>query len=68
MIGCLHNKKEVVKHMSIENHITELSVKHRSLDAKIQNEQKSPAPNPLEITALKRQKLRLKEQLANLTR
>ena len=54
--------------MSIENHISELSVKHRNLDAKIQSEQKSPAPNPLEITALKRQKLRLKEQLANLTR
>ena len=54
--------------MSIENHINELSVKHRQLDEKIQVKQKSPAPDAIEIMALKRQKLRLKEQLANLAR
>ena len=54
--------------MSIEHHINELSLKHRQLDEKIQDRQKSPASDPVEITALKRRKLRLKEQLANLER
>ena len=54
--------------MSIKNHINELSVKHRKLDEKIQVKQKSPAHDTVEVTALKRQKLRLKEQLENLGR
>ena len=53
---------------SLGSHINELSLKHRKLDETIQNKQKAPAIDPLEITALKRQKLRLKEQLANLGR
>ncbi len=54
--------------MSLENHKNELSLKHRQLDARIRSRQKSPASDPMEITALKRQKLRLKEQLENLER
>jgi len=52
--------------MKIKNHINELSNKHRNLDQKIQSAQKSAAYNSLELTKLKRQKLRLKEQLSNL--
>lgn len=51
--------------MSIENHINELSNKHRDLDNKIQTAQKQPAPDPLELSRLKKQKLQLKEQLSN---
>lgn len=54
--------------MSIENHINELSNKHRALDHKIQSAQKSPAVDPLELTKLKRQKLRIKEELSHLAR
>lgn len=54
--------------MSIQNRINELSNQHRDLDHKIQSAQKSPAIDTLELTKLKRRKLRLKEELSNLAR
>jgi len=56
------------RHMAIEAHIRELSDKHAKLDLAIQNEMKSLASNDAQIAALKRQKLRLKEELENLRR
>lgn len=52
--------------MSLQGRISELSEKHRQLDQKIQSAEKRPAKDPLQLTELKRQKLRLKEQLQNL--
>jgi hypothetical protein len=49
--------------MALQAHIRELTDKHSRLDAKIQQELKSPAANDAQITTLKRQKLRLKEEL-----
>lgn len=52
--------------MSLQNRITELSNRHRDLDYKIQAHQKQPAVDQIELTRLKREKLRLKEQIINL--
>ncbi len=54
--------------MAIEAHIRELSDKHAKLDLAIQNEMKSLASSDAQIAALKRQKLKRKEELENLRR
>jgi hypothetical protein len=56
------------RHMAIEAHIRELSDKHAKLDLAIQNEMKSLASSDAQIAALKRQKLKLKEELEKLRR
>ena len=52
--------------MALQAHIRELSEKHSRLDAKIQQELRSPAKDDTQIMTLKRQKLRLKEELESL--
>jgi hypothetical protein len=54
--------------MAIEAHIRELSQRHARLDDMIQSEQRSPASDSSQIAALKRQKLKLKEELEALRR
>ena len=49
--------------MSLNGRISELSNKHRQLDEKISETQKHPSVDPLELKQLKRQNLKLKEQL-----
>jgi hypothetical protein len=44
-------------------HLLQLTRKHQDLDAKIHNELKSPSSDDLAVRALKRQKLKLKEQI-----
>ncbi|MEO9970071.1 MAG: DUF465 domain-containing protein [Hyphomonadaceae bacterium] len=53
--------------MSIQGRIEELSSKHRDLDIEIKTQQKQPSIDTLLLTKLKRQKLRIKEQLATLS-
>lgn len=50
--------------MSLESHVVELQKKHANIAKMIEEEQRSPAADPLQITALKRQKLLLKEEIA----
>lgn len=52
--------------MSLNGRISELAAKHRQLDEQIAAEQKRPSGNDLTISDLKRQKLRIKEQLRHL--
>ena len=52
--------------MAIEARIRELGLKHRSLDSLIEHEIRHPASDDVRITALKRQKLRLKEEMETL--
>ncbi len=52
--------------MSRDGRISELAAKHRKLDEQISSEQKRPSADELAIRELKRQKLRIKEQLQNL--
>lgn len=52
--------------MSIHAHIQSLSQKHAALEESIAEEMKRPLPDEGRIAALKRQKLRLKEELSRL--
>ncbi|MEO1101894.1 MAG: DUF465 domain-containing protein [Pseudomonadota bacterium] len=52
--------------MSLQGRIEELSVRHRKLDEKIETEQKRPTHDSTQVQELKRQKLRIKEELRNL--
>jgi hypothetical protein len=54
--------------MAIEAHIRELNEKHSKLDIAIQSEMRSLASDDVQVTALKRQKLKLKEELELLRR
>jgi len=53
--------------MSLGSHLTELRRKHETLSQRIENEQKRPGSNDLEIGKLKREKLRLKEEINRLS-
>ena len=52
--------------MTVTAHIRELTAKHRRLDTLIEQESRRPDPDTLELASLKREKLRLKEQLSAL--
>lgn len=50
--------------MSQENHVAALKRKHETLDQQVDQMQNLPASDPLQIQALKRQKLDLKDQIS----
>ncbi|MFN3525671.1 MAG: YdcH family protein [Paracoccus sp. (in: a-proteobacteria)] len=52
--------------MSVSSHVHELRKKHQVLSDAVERAQKSPGTNDLEIVAMKRQKLRLKEEIERL--
>ncbi|MAT35146.1 MAG: DUF465 domain-containing protein [Ponticaulis sp.] len=52
--------------MSLENHLQELSARHQKLDEALQEEQKRPSSDTLKMTRMKREKLRLKEEIKSL--
>ncbi len=49
--------------MSLNGRINELNTKHRELDKEISEEAKRPLADSLKIKTLKRQKLKIKEEL-----
>jgi len=53
--------------MTISSHLTELKRKHDALSQRVEAEQRSPAADDLSIAELKKQKLRLKEEITRLT-
>lgn len=53
--------------MSLESHLTELRKKHDSLSDMVVKAQRSPASDDTQISALKRQKLKLKEEITRLS-
>ena len=53
--------------MSVHSHVAELRKKHETLSQTIEREGRSPATDPLHLTELKRQKLRLKEEITRLS-
>ncbi len=53
--------------MAIEQRIVELQKRHELLEQAIANELQSPSSDELQITELKRQKLRLKEEIGRLS-
>lgn len=52
--------------MALEAHIKELSDKHRKLEEQIQAEMTSPVWDEIRVAALKKEKLRLKDEIERL--
>ena len=52
--------------MSLSSHVQELKKKHKSLSSAVEHAQQSPSSNTLRIMELKKQKLRLKEEITRL--
>lgn len=52
--------------MSLSSHLQELRKKHHSLSEKVEEAQKSPGTDDLMISSLKKEKLKLKEQIERL--
>jgi len=52
--------------MSLAGHLQELSEKHRTLELKIQEEMARPGADDLQLNQMKKEKLRIKEELAKL--
>ncbi|SFN52621.1 hypothetical protein SAMN04487859_10443 [Roseovarius lutimaris] len=53
--------------MNLSSHIAELKRKHHSLSEKVEAAQRAPGTSTLEIAELKKQKLRLKEEIEKLS-
>ena len=52
--------------MTVSAHLQELRKKHETLSMQVEAEQRSPASDAVRITELKKQKLRLKEEISRL--
>lgn len=53
--------------MSLSSHLEELRRKHQSLSEEVERAQRSPSTSDVHITELKKQKLRLKEEIQRLS-
>lgn len=53
--------------MSVASHVEELRKKHRVLSDAVERAQKSPGASDMEIAQMKREKLRLKEEITRLS-
>ena len=52
--------------MTLAGHLAELSEKHRLLEMKIQEELARPGADDLQISKLKKEKLKIKDEMAKL--
>lgn len=52
--------------MALDAHVAELTDKHRALEQKIENELARPSVDSIVISQLKREKLRIKDELERL--
>jgi len=53
--------------MSLSSHVEELKKKHQTLSLQVEEAQRAPGSNDLEIATLKKQKLKLKEEIERLS-
>ncbi|SLN22147.1 hypothetical protein PEL8287_00961 [Roseovarius litorisediminis] len=53
--------------MSLSSHVEELKKKHQTLSDQVEDAQRAPGSNDLEIAELKKQKLKLKEEIERLS-
>ena len=53
--------------MSLSSHLEELQKKHNALNAKVEEAQRNPGFDDLQITKLKKEKLKIKEEIARLS-
>jgi len=52
--------------MAIEQRLRELDARHRDLDLTIKNEAQRPSVDTVTLAAMKKQKLRLKEEIESI--
>lgn len=52
--------------MTISSHVQELRRKHQVLSERVETAQRSPSTDDLQIKALKKQKLQIKQQIERL--
>jgi hypothetical protein len=52
--------------MTLAGHLAELSEKHRLLEMRIQEELARPSADDLQISQMKKEKLRIKDEMAKL--
>lgn len=52
--------------MTVSSHVAELIRKHEALSQQVEAEQRNPSADHLTIAELKKQKLRLKEEITRL--
>lgn len=53
--------------MSLNSHLQELRKKHETLSNEVEQVQRAPGSSDIEIAALKKQKLALKEEITRLS-
>ncbi len=53
--------------MSMSSHLAELKRKHQHLSLEVEQAQRAPGVDGLELATLKKQKLRLKEEIERLS-
>ncbi|PZO67078.1 MAG: DUF465 domain-containing protein [Paracoccus denitrificans] len=53
--------------MSVESHVQELRKKHQHLSDQVERAQKSPSADVASVSAMKKEKLRLKEEIGRLS-
>jgi hypothetical protein len=53
--------------MTLGSHITELKKKHDQLSTKVEKIQSQPSSDPLKIVSVKKEKLKIKEQIERLS-
>ncbi|MBE1285773.1 MAG: DUF465 domain-containing protein [Rhodobacteraceae bacterium] len=53
--------------MSLSSHLTELKRKHEHLSHEVEEAQRAPSVDALHLTTLKKQKLKLKEEIERLS-
>ncbi|MHA6345019.1 YdcH family protein [Roseivivax sp. CAU 1761] len=53
--------------MSLSSHLQELKKKHQTLSERVEAAQRAPGTDGLHIAELKKQKLRLKEEITRLS-
>jgi len=53
--------------MTLNAHIEELRKKHEALSLAVEDAQRSPGSDDLEIAEMKKQKLKIKEEIARLS-
>ena len=54
--------------MNLDSHLSELRKRHAQLSHRIDDETRSPGSDDLTISALKREKLKLKDEISRLSR
>ncbi|MFV0410776.1 MAG: YdcH family protein [Paracoccus sp. (in: a-proteobacteria)] len=52
--------------MSVDSHLEKLREKHEHLSKAVEQAQRAPGSSDFEITEMKREKMRLKEEIARL--